>query len=82
MKKVEQEELSYLSGSLSRPLPGEFAILSQVWGLGRLPCSGSSQVHREGKICSPKNDKQRLSKIQCRSQGPVVRAEAVRREGF
>lgn len=78
-----QKELSYLPRTLIRSLTRFLAIFPQYQGLreGPLP-SGSSQFHRGGEICSPKNGEWKQSKVQGRSQGPLVRVEKVRREGF
>ena len=78
-----QEELSYLPRTLIRPLTRFLAIFPQHQRLreGPLP-SGSCQFHGGGEICSPKNGEWKQSKVQGRSQGPVVRVEEVRREGF
>lgn len=78
-----QKELSYLPRTLIRSLTSFLAIFAQYQRLreGPLP-SGSSQFHGGGEICSPKNGEWKQSKVQGRSQGPVVRVEKVRREGF
>lgn len=83
VEKVGQEELNYLSRTLIRSLTRFLAIFPQYQGLreGPLP-PGSSPFHGGGEICSPKNGEWKQSKVQGRSQCPVVRVEEVRREGF